>query len=423
MVDITDFVVGPAISEEFLFYKFDTQTFLFEATWNAAATADSVDGVIGFSEVVAEGYGDLILKILFANSGVIKVSNGASFEADSMVEYAADQNFAIKMLADLGTQTYSVWVTPEGEGEILLAEAYEFKALAEPTDSINHMSIKMSFDDKWGGAVGMVDITELEVTTLATEDFVVVEIEPQTHDFEATWNAFAEADSVDGVIGFSEVLPTGYGDFDLKVIFNNEGFIQVSNGASFEADSMVEYVADQNFAFKMVAGIGAQTYSVWVTPEGEGEILLAEAYAFKVQPEKTVDSINYRCVKMGFDEKWGGNFGMVEITDFEVGSVEPSGVEEITKSEYSMSVFPNPMTISATIQIHNKYPGDQINLSVYNMMGQKVVNLFNGYQRSEIESYMWNGTNSSGQRVVPGIYLILLHSNQYRETMRIEVSE
>jgi len=267
----------------------------------------------------------------------------------------------------------------------------------------------------------MVEITDFEVNSMPTEDFLVVEIDPQTHSFEATWNAFATADSVDGVIGFSEVLPTGYGDFDLKVIFNNNGIIQVSNGSSFEADSMVAYVANQNFAFKMLADIGAQTYSVWVTPEGLDEILLAEAYAFKTRDDKTVDSINYRCIKMGFDPKWGGNLGMVEITDFEVKSVEPSGAKEITIPAYSMSFFPNPMSISATIQIHNPSTEDQIDLTIYNMMGQKVVNLFSGYQRSELHSYVWDGTSSNGQHVISGIYLLQLRSNKYLETIMIEV--
>ena len=168
-----------------------------------------------------------------------------------------------------------------------------------------------------------------KVLAQPTEDYVVEAIEPQTHNFEATWTAVATADSVDGVLGFSEVLPASYGDFDLKILFKNNGFIMVSDSADFEADSMVAYVADQAFAFKMVADIDAQTYSVWVTPEGEDEILLADAYYFSPQAD-SVESINYRCTKMSFHEKWGGAVGKVAINDFEVGPLtEDYVIEEI----------------------------------------------------------------------------------------------
>ena len=68
------------------------------------------------------------------------------------------------------------------------------------------------------------------------EDYQNYAIDPQTGVFVATFNAKSTADMVDGVLGLAKNEPASYDDYSCKLLFNNEGFIKASNGASFEAD-------------------------------------------------------------------------------------------------------------------------------------------------------------------------------------------
>jgi hypothetical protein len=127
-----------------------------------------------------------------------------------------------------------------------------------------------------------------------TEDWVNKPITQQTGVFTAEFNAKATADSVDAVLGLSNVEPADYPDLNVLIQFNNDGFILVKNGDDYESLSEQTYEADMSFAFKQVVDIPAQTHSLWVTPEGGDEVLLAEDYAFSV----ATDTLNYRSVKM-----------------------------------------------------------------------------------------------------------------------------
>jgi hypothetical protein len=98
------------------------------------------------------------------------------------------------------------------------------------------------------------------------------------------------------------------------ILFNNQGLITVKNGGTYESVNELAYEADKSYAFEQVVNIPDQTHSLWVTPEGGDEVLLAEDYAFTV----ATDTINYRSVKMSFDAEYGGNVGLVEITDFTI---------------------------------------------------------------------------------------------------------
>ena len=158
------------VTDEFIIEPTGPQTGRFYFYWNALATADKVDGVIGFSEKSPAAYGDLSCKIGFNNRGYITASNGSSYTSDQTVRYSAMQSFAFKMYVDIPAQEYTVWLTPENGTEILLADRYDFHPSPGVIDSINYRSIKMAFGGQWGGAEGMVEITGFDVVTSVPAD-------------------------------------------------------------------------------------------------------------------------------------------------------------------------------------------------------------------------------------------------------------
>ncbi|MBN2412633.1 hypothetical protein JXQ31_13170, partial [candidate division KSB1 bacterium] len=194
-------VFSQEVNEEFQNYPFEAQTGVFVATFNAKATADSVDGVLGFSKDEPDSYGDYSCKVLFNNEGYITANDGSSFTADSAVTYVADQTFAVKVLFNIPAQTFSVWVTPEGGEEVAIGKNFAFYPDLGVIDTLKYRSVKMSFGFPWGGNVGVVKMTDFAISQ--SEDFVNTAIDPQTGVFVATFNAKATADSVDGVLGLA----------------------------------------------------------------------------------------------------------------------------------------------------------------------------------------------------------------------------
>jgi hypothetical protein len=73
--------------------------------------------------------------------------------------------------------------------------------------------------------------------------------------------------------------------------------------------------------------------------------------------------------------------------------------------------YPNPFNPSTTIKYN--LPGDmQIELSVYNLLGQKVRTLISDYRPAGYHSVAWDGKNDRGVTVSTGIYIYQLRTEK-----------
>ncbi len=72
--------------------------------------------------------------------------------------------------------------------------------------------------------------------------------------------------------------------------------------------------------------------------------------------------------------------------------------------------YPNPFNMYTVIRYKSAYPGN-VKLTVFNMLGQEVKTLKNGYSAAGIHSTIWDGTDNSGKGMVSGVYLYRLQIN------------
>src|SRR6185503_11053513 len=86
-----------------------------------------------------------------------------------------------------------------------------------------------------------------------------------------------------GVFGLSPSSPTGYTSFGVIVRFFTSGNIDVRNGGAYTADATVAYSLGTAYHFRIPVNVSAHTYSVYVTPSGGVETLLAANYAFRTE--------------------------------------------------------------------------------------------------------------------------------------------
>ena len=61
----------------------------------------------------------------------------------------------------------------------------------------------------------------------------------------------------------------------------------------------------------------------------------------------------------------------------------------------------------------------QVNISVYNVLGQQVKTLVNDMQRAGMQSVTWDGTDASGVSVASGVYFYKIRAGDFSNTKKM----
>jgi hypothetical protein len=81
---------------------------------------------------------------------------------------------------------------------------------------------------------------------------------------------------------------------------------------------------------------------------------------------------------------------------------------------------PNPFTTGTTIRFALPQPAT-VDLSVYNVLGEKVRTLVSGPAAAGHGAYTWDGRNDSGRRVTSGVYFYRLEAGKERSTRKMVI--
>ena len=105
--------------------------------------------------------------------------------------------------------------------------------------------------------------------------------------------------------------------------------------------------------------------------------------------------------------------------DFAGISVALSGVAGPLPTEFALDQnYPNPFNPST--EIGYALPvNSKVELSIFNVLGQKVATLVQGEQPAGYHTVTWNGTNSDGSSVASGIYFYRISSEQFTTSKKM----
>jgi hypothetical protein len=102
-----------------------------------------------------------------------------------------------------------------------------------------------------------------------------------------------------------------------------------------------------------------------------------------------------------------------------LGPVSVEKIKTLTPETFSLEQnYPNPFNPSTTIS-YSIGKAQNITLSIFNILGQKITTLFNGAQTAGYHNVLWNGKNSNGVSVPSGIYFYNIHSTQGNVTKKM----
>jgi unsaturated chondroitin disaccharide hydrolase len=268
-----------------------------------------IDAVVGYADTSTNvtSFTGLAMSLRMNPSGFFDVRRGGEYAALASVPYEANTTYHVRMRVDLGAKTYSVWVTPPGGNEVLLADRFAFRTGAPPTDDLGKVALKSGhFDDEF-----RVRNHSVRAEGTVTEWLSTLSWPGSVHDLGAgnTGVRVTELDvtplarPIDGVIGYADTSTTvtGYASLAMSIRMNPSGFFDVRRGGAYAALTSVPYQANATYHVRMRTDLGAKTYSVWVTPPGGSEVLLADRFAFRTDAPPT-DDLGKVALKSGVNE-------------------------------------------------------------------------------------------------------------------------
>ncbi|WNG27317.1 alpha-12C2-mannosidase [Cystobacter fuscus] len=108
-----------------------------------------IDTVIGYADTSTNvtSYASLALAVRLNPSGFFDVRRGGEYAALINLAYEANTTYHVRIRADMNARTYSVWVTPQGGGEVQLADRFAFRSDAPPTNDLGKLSLKSGHFD------------------------------------------------------------------------------------------------------------------------------------------------------------------------------------------------------------------------------------------------------------------------------------
>ncbi|MAT38769.1 MAG: hypothetical protein CL946_04115 [Ectothiorhodospiraceae bacterium] len=241
-----------------------------------------IDVVAGLSSSLATTHSDVACGIRFKLDGTIVARNGGAWST-STINYIADTSYSFRLVVDVPSHTYSIYVTPQGGSELTIGTDYDFRTEQASISSLAYWNLS----DVEGN--GTATVCNFELNTFedncltSSASYQSQSFEDQTDTFEATFDVTPLADGIDAVTGLSTIAATGHSDVACIVRFKYDNVIYARNGGTYESPSAISYTANTTYSFRMVIDIAAHTYSLYVTPEGGSELTVGEDFAFRTE--------------------------------------------------------------------------------------------------------------------------------------------
>jgi len=110
--------------------------------------------------------------------------------------------------------------------------------------------------------------------------------------------------------------------------------------------------------------------------------------------------------------------GSAKLNDYVDSPLQSVKVREIP-TEFALSQnYPNPFNPTTSIK-YSISQNANVQLIVYNMLGQVVKTLVNNEQEAGYYTIQWNGTNDFGGKVSSGIYIYRIVAGDFTKTIKM----
>ncbi|MCH7850131.1 MAG: hypothetical protein IH845_00630 [Nanoarchaeota archaeon] len=156
------------------------------------------------------------------------------------------------------------------------------------------------------------DCVDCLTTTNSWQNNVIA---TQSGSFSVSFDVIPDVVNMDGLVAISNGAGAVFDDFAVMIRFSTSGIIDARNGAVYSKDVSIPYTQNVKYSFVFEIDVVSHTYTVYVTPEGGSQQILALNYTFR-SSQSTVTSLNNWGVYSGKDS--------MSVCGFSVGAVSGS---------------------------------------------------------------------------------------------------
>jgi len=226
--------------------------------------------------------------------------------------------------------------------------------------------------------------------------------------------------SSDDVAGLDQIVNISYNNF----------FIDPALEASYNPDSTIVTPIFDEYAKKMVdeSGVGGTNISEKIdftknTASVDDLVSFSNAYWSDPLHASADVPEGFRFEGEDFDFSYptsttsytagtnGQPIGALTWFGIEVGVSEEINNQVVENYELRNN-YPNPFNPSTTISFAIPKAGN-VELTIYNVLGQKVATLINGEVAQGVHSAVWNGLSDAGVSVASGTYIYQIKSGEF----------
>jgi len=191
--------------------------------------------------------------------------------------------------------------------------------------------------------------------------------------------------------------------------------VEMSYAGGYSVAVSTEGCASEEFDYFLDYTEGGKVDFVGVVSlvPGEGRVQGLEAGRYKIAEIRVVgkEVPEFRVDKVVVSSRDGHSLGPVKVLS----------VEEAQRKPRSFALFQNvPNPFSGNTVIKYALPKDvDVELTVYNVAGQRVRTLVNGRQRAGYKAIEWDGRDDAGRRVAPGVYFYRMKAGRFEATRKL----
>ena len=118
----------------------------------------------------------------------------------------------------------------------------------------------------------------------------------------------------------------------------------------------------------------------------------------------------------------GDGYNEIAVCPF-IYTSNPTCVDQKEESNtiqtfYLEQNYPNPFNAETVIE-YELPENSQVKLSIYNILGQHIKTLIDGYQKVGINKAVWNGKDQAGRKVSSGVYFYRLKAGEFTQTRKM----
>ncbi|HZR28206.1 MAG TPA: glycoside hydrolase family 3 C-terminal domain-containing protein [Terriglobales bacterium] len=184
---------------------FAAQAGTFTATFDATPSASPSNSVVALSNGAHTAYTGFASLIGFNTAGTLNARNGGAYAADTTIHYSAGVTYHFRLVVNVGTHTYSIFVTPAGGAEQTLGNNFAFRTEQNTVTRLNNYGIFVA------AASGTVAVCNFTVSPSNPQPDFSIAATPSSQTVTAgnTTSYTAEVSAISGFSGTVALSASG----------------------------------------------------------------------------------------------------------------------------------------------------------------------------------------------------------------------